>query len=105
MDADWRSLGLMGVDPRDLQLVHDGYHDPGIITSLQASETEVFNGTQSGGDSWPNAAPLTGTSIPSALAGPDMAMGAYDGGVSAYDGDFGIDNSLGTPGKYTHNKR
>jgi hypothetical protein len=109
MDADLCSfMGVdptMGVNPRDLQLDLNVYHDPDIFTSFHASQTELSNGIPPGGDSFPRVPASTRPSTPTALAGPNMEMGAFDGDMSAFGGDFGIDEGVGIPGKYTKTEK
>jgi hypothetical protein len=88
----------VGINLRDLELSHI-YHDQDISTTLQASQTILYNGVQSGDDSWPNLPASTGTFTQTALAGPHLEMGAFSVDMSAHR-DFQFNSAVGIPGPY-----
>jgi hypothetical protein len=98
MDAAWCSL--IGVNPRDLELDHNIYHDPDIPTSVHASHADLTNETQSGVDSWLSVPGSTRTFLSTAFAGPNAGMGAIDVDMSGFGEDFQINGAVGLPGKH-----
>ncbi|KAN0095534.1 hypothetical protein V8E51_016245 [Hyaloscypha variabilis] len=86
MDAAWP--GLMGVDPRDLQLNRTESYDLNISPQENSS-----NGIQYNDDSWPSLQASTGGFMPTALAGPHLEIGVFDVEGPAFGGNYQINGA------------
>jgi len=80
-----------GIDPRLLELNHAEAYDHNTAPQVFPS-----NGTQFGDDSWPKIPALTGSFVPTTLAGPHPDMGAFDVDMSALGGDFQVNDAPGS---------